>query len=90
MSASGEVSDPVKGTGVFRPDVRTRMAAGRAEHVLETVVGAFSLLNEEIGDHGNPLNRDVTDGWCQVIYWLSTLLENERRDLKSALGDTAP
>ena len=62
-----------------------RCAAMRAEGVLGQVVGAISLLVEEMDDLKHLPDADRLSSWCVVIYWLSGCLEGEISNLADSL-----
>ena len=90
MSAIGEVPGRKAPSDALARSSMTelgaaRMAARRASEVMDTVNRAFALLIEEMADLTDLPDADKLDRWCNVTYWLSDQLENERKNIASAL-----
>ena len=74
-----------------RPDLAkaamTALAAERAEQVMTTIVGAFSLLVEEMADLNTIPDADKLNEWCNITYWLTSQLQGECRNIRITLKD---
>ena len=75
-----------------RPSLLTKaamieLAAERAEQVMTTIVGAFSLLVEEMSDLNTLPDADKLNEWCNVVYWLTSQLQGECKNIRITLKD---
>ena len=65
----------------------TALAAERAEQVMTTIVGAFSLLVEEMADLNTIPDADKVNEWCNITCWLTSQLQGECKNIRLTLKD---